>query len=718
MSEEFNFSYTNTADKGSSLKSAFWPNDIFLADDSKKYVILGYKINKFKSVVIDVVERDDYMAYIASSNINSGNNANFNNGNSGYNNNYNSASSTTNNNGNNPDKYDKVDKLLLRKLEILGCINFKSKKLNSPTIMYDFNTQLPDLGDEIIMVLFKPPKSWKLEYYSIDPITINIFWNNNPSSVTTKEINFHPQKSNKYSDKLSYHWISSKNKNDYDDGSQIDDMRDVLRIINLTNYVRSKVNPVKNANSLFLNNHQINSLKSFFRPIIMIFTFIYCLVIRNPCYLLNKILTYRFLKLKFKLTYNIDSNSLNNTTHPTFSLVSLLYTFHQINFRIKQFYSLPSQFQLLKFSKLESESSILKGTKFSPSEYIKFYNTVWLIINDILMGYLFSNFLRTHHNLIVSGFQDIVLQYELIFSQTITWLMNNPAGFKLNNELTSFLGQLIFWVLEFWKTTTIRWISINFDSVLTIVEIFTRFFGISIFISISQDFLNILFLNIYGFYIACTRLYYWQLNIVKSLFRLFYGKKYNVLRHRVDSNDYEFDQLLLGIIIFTILVYLLPTVFSFYASFALAKLMILFISTILKFLLISINHFPVVVLLLKLKNQDRLPSGIVLDFKNGVFNLKSKSLTLKEIYTSHLNSMLNYNLTNLNNYLYSYFEDYGYYDNTQQYYDNNDAVGCNTPKNFTTNDVLNSWRNISLVCLVKRLLFGGIINDYDYKKMF
>lgn len=46
------------------------------------------------------------------------------------------------------------------------------------------------------------------------------------------------------------------------------------------------------------------------------------------------------------------------------------------------------------------------------------------------------------------------------------------------------------------------------------------------------------------------------------------GKRYNVLRKRIDSWNYEVDQLLFGTILFTLMTFLFPTTFTYYALFA------------------------------------------------------------------------------------------------------------------------------------------------------
>ena len=67
----------------------------------------------------------------------------------------------------------------------------------------------------------------------------------------------------------------------------------------------------------------------------------------------------------------------------------------------------------------------------------------------------------------------------------------------------------------------------------------------------------------------CFRLYRLQIYALASLWRLFRGKKWNVLRMRVDSASYDVDQLFIGTLIFTVLLFLLPTTLLYYVVFAL-----------------------------------------------------------------------------------------------------------------------------------------------------
>ena len=126
-------------------------------------------------------------------------------------------------------------------------------------------------------------------------------------------------------------------------------------------------------------------------------------------------------------------------------------------------------------------------------------------------------------------------------------------------------------------------------------------------ISLFSDLLSLLTVHIYSFYTASARIYHWQLTIIISLFHLFRGKKHNVLRNRIDSCDYDLDQLLLGTILFTLLSFLLPTVGVFYFTFALSRMAIIALKGLLDTMLACLNHFPLFALMLRVKDSRRLP---------------------------------------------------------------------------------------------------------------
>lgn len=135
----------------------------------------------------------------------------------------------------------------------------------------------------------------------------------------------------------------------------------------------------------------------------------------------------------------------------------------------------------------------------------------------------------------------------------------------------------------------------------------SAFAGATMPISLFSDILSLLTLHIYSFYIASARIFHWQLTIIISLFHLFRGKKRNILRNRIDSCDYDLDQLLLGTILFTLQFFLLPTVFVFYLTFASTRVAVIALKAGLEIGLACLNHFPLFAVMLRIKDSRRLP---------------------------------------------------------------------------------------------------------------
>lgn len=141
-------------------------------------------------------------------------------------------------------------------------------------------------------------------------------------------------------------------------------------------------------------------------------------------------------------------------------------------------------------------------------------------------------------------------------------------------------------------------------------------------IALFSDLISLLTIHIYSFYMASAKIFHWQLTIILSLFHLFRGKKHNVLRNRIDSCDYDLDQLLLGTILFTLLFFLLPTVIVFYLTFAIARMGIISAKAVLDTALACLNHFPLFALMLRVKDPQRLPGGIRFELMDAILQLK------------------------------------------------------------------------------------------------
>ncbi|PYI13979.1 hypothetical protein BO99DRAFT_426670 [Aspergillus violaceofuscus CBS 115571] len=262
------------------------------------------------------------------------------------------------------------------------------------------------------------------------------------------------------------------------------------------------------------------------------------------------------------------------------ALKDISATAQQVDIRLQQFCYWPIQYVKLRQRKDNWESVTT-----SHPDYIRFYNSLWLVANDVIIGIALGSYIIDNANWVAFQINSILTGWTVEgLQRTISWLMDWPAGLKLNNELAAFLGDLFLWVIENWAD----------------------YMPIALF----SDLVSILTVHIYSFYIASARIFNWQLTIIISLFHLFRGKKRNVLRNRIDSCDYDLDQLLLGTILFTVLFFLLPTVIVFYLAFASARMLIISLKAALDTCLAFLNHFPLFALMLRVKDSRRLPGGI------------------------------------------------------------------------------------------------------------
>ncbi|KAL8695354.1 MAG: hypothetical protein Q9218_000113 [Villophora microphyllina] len=287
--------------------------------------------------------------------------------------------------------------------------------------------------------------------------------------------------------------------------------------------------------------------------------------------------------------------------HDGLALKDVFATAQQVDIRLQQFCYWPIQYLTLRKRKDEWDSITDKHP-----DYIRFYNSLWLVANDVIIGIAIGTYINDNAEWVASQINTILGDWTVEgLRNMILWLTDAPAGFKLNNELAVFLGALFIWVIDYWKEC-VGSLQPYLPRVIYFIG-FSSFAGASMPIALFSDLLSALTIHIYCFYTASARIFHWQLTIIVSLFHLFRGKKHNVLRNRIDSCDYDLDQLLLGTIFFTLLSFLLPTVVVFYLTFTSARMAIIFLKAALDTLLACLNHFPLFALMLRVKDSRRLP---------------------------------------------------------------------------------------------------------------
>ncbi|KAF9428548.1 phosphatidylinositol N-acetylglucosaminyltransferase subunit gpi1 [Podila epigama] len=283
-------------------------------------------------------------------------------------------------------------------------------------------------------------------------------------------------------------------------------------------------------------------------------------------------------------------------------------TGQQIDLRLQQACFWPWQYFMAR-KKAWTNMSITRA------QYISFYNSMWLVANDIIIGVAFGSFLISNNKYMAEVLQRYVKDYTIdSISAVLEWLTSKneyPAGLKLNPELNPFLGQLFKWLIELWADFIIS-LEPLVPMVINLIGV-SGVFGATMSLSLVSDLLSFTTLHIYWFYMVAARIFHWQLTIIYSLFNLFRGKKRNTLRHRIDSCDYDLDQLLLGTILFTLLTFLFPTIVVYYLTFTLSRVAVIFMQATMETILACLNHFPLFAILLRLKDPNRLPGGLRLE---------------------------------------------------------------------------------------------------------
>ncbi|KAL6539784.1 hypothetical protein OROHE_011555 [Orobanche hederae] len=235
------------------------------------------------------------------------------------------------------------------------------------------------------------------------------------------------------------------------------------------------------------------------------------------------------------------------------------------------------------------------------------------VMVDILLGNIFGIplwFMAESACLSVSNFaRDFTNNW---LRTGCVWLMGNPAGFKLNTELAGVLGMICLNAIQIWSTL---WIFMGFLFVY-----FTKglalcglIFGLTSAAALIVDVISLATMHVLTLHLFLSLIYSTQIQALAALWRLFRGKKANPLRHRLDSYDYTVEQQVVGSLLFTPILLLLPTTSSFYIFFTILYTSVSFICIVLENAISFIHSTPYAKLFLWLKRRARFPCGIWLE---------------------------------------------------------------------------------------------------------
>ena len=82
----------------------------------------------------------------------------------------------------------------------------------------------------------------------------------------------------------------------------------------------------------------------------------------------------------------------------------------------------------------------------------RFFNSLWLVANDVIIGIALGSYIIDNAPWVAWQINEVLNGWTVDgLRDMILWLMDWPAGLKLNTELAQFLGDLFLWVIDVWK---------------------------------------------------------------------------------------------------------------------------------------------------------------------------------------------------------------------------------------------------------------------------
>lgn len=236
------------------------------------------------------------------------------------------------------------------------------------------------------------------------------------------------------------------------------------------------------------------------------------------------------------------------------------------------------------------------------------------LVVDALLGSLFGIALWSKSKpacLWVSNFSSDITNH--LLRSGCVWLMGNPAGFKLNTELAGVLGMMSLDMIQIWSTLW-SFVGFIFIPLSKMIALSGILFGLSAAAALIIDMISHLTKHVFILHWLLSIIYSQQIQALAALWRFFRGKKWNPLRQRLDSYDYTVEQHVVGSLLFTPLLLLLPTTSAFYSFFTILNSTISFICVVVKVSIYVIHATPYNKILLWLVKKRRFPAGIWFEF--------------------------------------------------------------------------------------------------------
>lgn len=247
--------------------------------------------------------------------------------------------------------------------------------------------------------------------------------------------------------------------------------------------------------------------------------------------------------------------------------------------------------------------------------YVERFNKAVSIAFNMVIGTLAGVFLFYRTDDITTFLQYAwKVCYQDLLRDNIRWLDSFPAGFKLNVVLTANMGREITTLIDLHDSICgMLWSFASKTLIMRAVGLVSAVFGSTALIALLHDILILSTIHIAAIATCFRALHGTQLYLLASLWRLFRGKKKNILRHRTDTMEEDSMQLLLGMILFTACLFLFTTILVYYAFFAVLYVSIQILGVVLWFLYVTISHLPIGKMWLRTRHPECFTERVYLE---------------------------------------------------------------------------------------------------------
>ena len=244
--------------------------------------------------------------------------------------------------------------------------------------------------------------------------------------------------------------------------------------------------------------------------------------------------------------------------------------------------------------------------------WLKLVSTLSQMLFDCIFGIAFLIFILFYSKVIILNIKSILSWTEISFlSDQIRWAMGFLAEIKPNPELDKFLGRILLDLLGFWSSITAFTAQFEESSAKYLVAPLGML-GISFQSAIAYDILVVITIHIHTIFYIFGFAHKISFEILATLFHMFRGKKYNVLKKKVDDAIYSIEELLLGMLIMTIILFILPTMSIYYLSLIYLMCIIILFQVSLIIFTKTISTLPIFTFLWLISNKSKIPKNVLI----------------------------------------------------------------------------------------------------------